>query len=138
MTVVRTSTGIDVVWSDHATVRTRERTGTWGRFRNGVEAALEAREWEEWFEVDTREGRGLRTNLLVRSDNAWALARLGTDGRYVVCSVLTNAQYDFNARNLWRASAAAALGKAELDAEQARSGPVRPPLKHNPFAKLLK
>lgn len=131
---------MNVAWSDHALVRAKQRGPDWATFRTAVERAIEARDWEEWFEVDPRENRGLRTNLVVRSpDGTAAVVRLvPSNDCYLVVSVLTSAQYEFNAERLWFITKAGALAQAHRQRREGESGlsPTTAALKFSPFAGL--
>lgn len=128
-----------IEWTDHALVRAKERGPVWGLFRALIERAIESREWEEWFEVDRREDRGLKTNLVVRAtDGTSAVVRIsGDDGAYLVVSVLTAEQYKFNSEQLWSKTADRALAHAAKEEADGRLGlsPTRA-LTHSPFAVL--
>lgn len=130
--------GFHVVWSVHGTVRSKERTGTWDRFRISVERALVIREWETFYEVIMGE---VLENRLVRGIGGYAVVRRGTtDGlpSYVVVSVLTASQYNFNQKTIWHRSPEKALAEREArETDRARGvSPRGTPLTHSPFAVL--
>lgn len=132
----------DIVWSVHALARAKERGPSWGLFRALIERAIEAREWDIWYEVDEREGRGLRENLLIRaahnSGDTYAVVRQSPDHTYVVVSVLTQKQYEFNTKSLWSSTPQGALREHERQEAEKRQGlsPTTRPLTHNPFSKI--
>ena len=107
-----------------------------------VERSIESREWESWYEVDGREGRGLRENLVIRATNCdghtYAVVRTTNGGGYIVVSVLTNDQYEFNTKSLWSSTAEGALREHERRESERRAGlsPTIRPLTFNPFAKI--
>lgn len=114
-------------WSDHALERLEERARA--SFVRAVRDALRARDWDVWYEVDPREGRGLRRNLVVpRQGEYRAVVRVNEDGNYIVVSVLTAQQAHFNTSALWHKTAEAARAN--------RPRPTAGPLTHNPFATL--
>lgn len=127
---------MNVFWTEHALERARDRAMPSGIIEN-VRAKGYARDWESWFEVDPREhprsstgaARGLRENLLVSAPGGWAVVRLDRDV-YVVVSVLTEEQYQFNRSTLWGST----KERAERLAARGAGQPL--PLTHKPFARL--
>jgi hypothetical protein len=120
-----------IFWTDHAEERLKQRGRE--KLSSIIEQAIEIQRWEEWFEVDTREGRGLRCNLVVDAGGGVrAVARRNGDA-VVIVSILTEQQYQFNVANLWSRTAREALHRP-------RNAPnkTRPmvPLTHRPFSKL--
>lgn len=128
---------MNVFWTEHALERARDRAMPAGFIEN-VRAKVYARDWESWFEVDDRAhprsstgaARGLRENLLVCAPGGWAVVRLDRDV-YVVVSVLTEEQYQFNRSTLWSPTPGRAREKLELEARGERE-----PLRFSPFARL--
>ncbi len=132
--------GFHVVWSTHGTVRSKERTGTWDRFRVSIECALVERQWEIFYEVIMGE---VLENRIVHGNGGYAVVRAGvTDGlpSYVVVSVLTASQYNFNQGQLWHRTREKALAERTEREEARRAGlsPKSKPLTWSPFAALLK
>ena len=130
-----------IAWSDHALDRAEERGPAWDLFRTLVERAVESREWDVWYEIDPREDRGMRENLVVCAkgkEETYAVVRITRDGVYLVVSVLTKKQHDFNTRSLWFRTPQAARKEAAQRESAAQQGvaPASRPLTHNPFAKL--
>lgn len=131
-----------VHWSDHALDRAKERGPSWGLFRALIERSIEARDWEIWYEVDPREDRGLRENLVIcaphPSGPTYAVVRQPPDHSYVVISVLTQKQYEFNKRSLWSSTPQGARKEHERVEEEKRRGlsPSARPLTFNPFQKI--
>lgn len=128
-------------WSAHALARAKERGPAWGLFRALIERAIEARDWEFWYEVDTRENRGLRENLVICANhpdgNSYAVVRQSPDRAYVVVSVLTEEQYQFNKRALWSSTPQRAVREHERREEEKKQGlTTTRPLTFNPFEKL--
>jgi hypothetical protein len=125
---------VAVIWSPHAKERLSERA----RQRvPEVDAELaqkhNARDWEEWYEHDPREGRGVVLNRLVLLDSAqcWVLLRPADGGRnHVVASVLTPAQYDNNSQTMWSRSPGLAAPPPRATRDK--------PLTHSPFRALLR
>lgn len=104
-------------------------------FVANIDAKVYARDWETFYEYDSREdprrdghARGIRENLLVSAPGGWAVVRYD-HGVYIVVSVLTEEQYRFNSTALWSRTKVRAL-------EKAGGGPQT--LRHNPFAEKLK
>lgn len=120
-----------LIRSPHADDRLRERTeSTRLEVHRLVVEALRQRAWNEFWEYDPREQRGICRNLLVQvAGSFWVLVRQATDGTYIAVSVLTQKQYENNVALLWH-----------RDAEAARLAMLRrkdpKPLTHNPFKKL--
>lgn len=138
-----TADRMKIAWSDHALARAKERGPAWGLFRALVERAVESREWDSWYEIDPREGRGMRENLVVcataKKENTYAVVRHTNNGAYLVVSVLTQQQHDFNARTLWFRTPEGARAEATRAEAEARAGlsPSGRPLTYNPFERLL-
>ena len=122
-----------VILSPHAKERLVERSNLLpvSRFLDLVRDKVEQRDWQEWWEYDQREGRGVRLNRLVfiPEAQAWALLRQPEDDVYVVASVLTQKQYAFNAENLWHRDRAKAVPPNRT---------ITRPLTHNPFREKLR
>ena len=126
-----------IIWSPHALKRAKQRGGTWERFRNHVEGKIESREWDEFYEYDPREGRGVCRNLLVRVCFVSALVRVGSDDVYIVVSILTRAQREFNETTMWSKDARQARLRYETSPRATAELGVRPRgLTHSPFSNL--
>jgi hypothetical protein len=117
-----------IIWSDHALDRLEERART--DFARAVHGALRARDWAIYYEIDPREGRGLRTNYVVPREGAHrAVVRLTPRGDYIVVSVLSAQQAEFNATTIWGSTPE----QAQLRGNRERG---TSPLTHNPFRSL--
>lgn len=127
-------TATNIVWSPHARQRAEQRGPTTLKsIHERIRNAFAAHTWEERWEVDVREGRGLRLNYLVRCGDCWALLRLAGDSRtFIICSILTLYQRDFNETHLWHRSAEDARAAADAPKTHASA-----PVTHNPFAAAL-
>lgn len=126
---------MNIYWSHHARDRLRERASK-ANATALIERALAARSWEIWFEVDERNERGLRCNLVVEAGGVRAVARHGENGEdLVVVSVLTEHQYQFNIANLWAKTSAEAIAlvRERYYASQRRYAKPMKPLTHSPF-----
>lgn len=121
---------IRIHWTDHALDRLEERARV--DFARVVHGALRARDWAVYYEIDPREGRGLRTNYVVPREGEYrAVVRMNPNGAYIVVSVLSAQQAEFNAATMWGATPEQARERARRETGE------RAPLTHSPFRKLL-
>jgi len=128
-------------WTDHALARAYERGAAWQMFRDEIDRLADSETWEIWYEVDSRHGRGLQTNHVVRtSDGTVAVLRTdrfpdpGERPRKFVISVITARQASRNERALWAKTPAAAELLYRRREEARLAGR---PLTHTPLARLV-
>ena len=99
-------------WSGHALDRLKERAGiSLPQVQRDAQVGLTSGRAEEWWEWDTRRGRGERRNLLIRvyhpstdrNRDTWLLFRLDERDPTLAhaCTALTPHQYQANAQLLW-------------------------------------